>query len=79
MWIPLVALMVVLAASKPEGKFADVDEIIIYAIPHSHTDAGWYWTYDSYFRTASQILSSLLDHLTTNPAHKFTWSDLSFF
>lgn len=48
-------------------------------IPHSHTDAGWYWTYDSYFGQASGILSSVFGVLTTQQDTKFTWSDLSFF
>jgi len=47
------------------GNWSEVDEVIMIGIPHSHTDAGWYWTYDSYFGQASGILSSVFGVLTT--------------
>jgi len=51
----------------------------MYGIPHSHTDAGWYWTYDQYYGMANGILNSLLKTMNTNKEYRFTWSDHSFF
>ena len=62
-----------------EGELSDVDKIIFYAIPQSHTDAGWYWTYEYYFSLASGILDSVTDYLIAHPDKRFTWSDHSFF
>lgn len=62
-----------------EGTLKDVDKIIFYAIPQSHTDAGWYWTYEYYYGLARGILDSVTDYLIEHNEAKFTWSDHSFF
>jgi hypothetical protein len=80
--ISVLILVLVLFSSTnaiDEGSLKDVDKIIYYAVPHSHTDAGWYWTYEYYYGLAKRILGSVTNHLHNNPSHKFTWSDHSFF
>ena len=62
-----------------EGDIKNIDKIVFYAVPHSHTDAGWYWTYDYYSQLASGILDSVTSYLETHPDKRFTWSDISFF
>jgi alpha-mannosidase len=48
-------------------------------ICHSHTDAGWYKTYDQYFQQdVEMILNSVVDVLSQSPKYKFNWSDISF-
>jgi alpha-mannosidase II len=71
--------LVALSTCIVQGDLNDIDEILIYGIPHSHTDAGWYWTYEYYYNLAKGILNSVFDHLKSNPEHRFTWSDHSFF
>jgi alpha-mannosidase len=62
-----------------EGDLTSVNKIVYYAVPHSHTDAGWYWTYEYYYGLARRILDSVTTHLINNKDKKFTWSDHSFF
>jgi hypothetical protein len=46
---------------------------------HSHTDAGWYLTYNSYYTSKVQrILNSVVETLSKNRGYKFNWSDTSF-
>ena len=57
--------LVLLTLAIKSGNWDDVDEVIMIGIPHSHTDAGWYWTYDSYYGQAAGILNSVFGVLTT--------------
>ena len=77
----LVWLIVTFNQSRAiiEGEPKDVDRIVFYAVPHSHTDAGWYWTYDYYYQLAAGILDSVTNYLENNSDARFTWSDISFF
>ena len=52
----------------------------IFAVPHSHNDAGWLKTYDEYY---DEMTKPILDHVTNllinGPTRKFNWADISFF
>lgn len=61
-----------------------------YAIPHSHTDAGWWLTFDTYYQhRASPILNTLHTYLSakylTNTSatngfeERFVWADFAYF
>ena len=50
----------------------------VYLISHSHTDAGWIETYDSYYVKVKKIIESVLDALKWDPSLKFNWADTSF-
>jgi len=57
--------LILIAFGIKSGNWSDVDEVIMIGIPHSHTDAGWYWTYDSYYGQAANILTSVLQVLSS--------------
>lgn len=57
----------------------DSNVIDVHIICHSHTDAGWYNTYDAYYSgRVKRILDSVVGTLSQNSQYKFNWSDTSF-
>ena len=78
-FIALIAILLGSVLAIKEGTIDDVDKVIFYAIPHSHTDAGWYWTYEYYYGLAKRILDSVTKYLHRHEEARFTWSDHSFF
>ena len=55
------------------------DTIDVHIVCHSHTDAGWYLTYNSYYTSrVVGILNSVVNTLHSNSGYKFNWSDTSF-
>ena len=81
----LVAAAIFSAASAPE--------LDIFLVPHTHCDAGWLWTVDSYFTTVHakpsgedtthaavrDTLTSVVRALAENPALRFNWAEIVFF
>ena len=57
----------------------DANTIDVHLVCHSHTDAGWYNTYDGYYSSrVAPILNSVVDTLHSNSKYKFNWSDTSY-
>ena len=48
----------------------------IYAVPHSHVDIGWYWTYDKTQVICINILDHALNLLKKDPGYAFTQDQL---
>ena len=47
-------------------------------ICHTHTDAGWAETYDSYYHKVDRILEQVVKQLKKDTSLKFNWADTSF-
>jgi hypothetical protein len=71
-------VVIVLIASLWMSSAYDADTIDVHIICHSHTDAGWYSNYDSYFGRVKNILDPLIPTLVKNKNYKFNWADTSF-
>ncbi|CAI2371631.1 unnamed protein product [Moneuplotes crassus] len=57
----------------------DPSTVDVHIVCHSHTDAGWYQTYDSYFNEkVVRILNSTIEAVHSNKSYKFNWADTSF-
>lgn len=53
--------------------------MIIHAIPHTHLDAGWIETFDTYYNDlVSKIINSLIPTLEVNPQYRFNWAETGF-
>jgi hypothetical protein len=79
---------------EPIYKAANYQNLTYYAIPHSHTDAGWWLTYEVYYQArAKHILSTLHRYMVKKyksgnwsaespdpfDHEKFLWADFAFF
>ena len=81
----LAAAAIFSAASAPE--------LDIFLVPHTHCDAGWLWTVDSYYTTVHakpsgedtthaavrDTLTTVVRALAENPALRFNWAEIVFF
>ena len=71
-------LILVLASNRVMSDQELYEPLEIYLICHSHTDAGWAQTYDSYYNGVKGIFRSMVDALWMNHDYKFNWSDSNF-
>ena len=75
--IALFLILMVLFFGLSKGH--DPDTVEVHIICHSHTDAGWYNTYDAYFNSkVKSILSHTVEALSKHKHLKFNWADTSF-
>ena len=73
--LPFILLL--LFALTRYGKSEENVEVFI--IPHSHTDAGWFLTYDQYYHgKIIDIFNSVLKELSKNATYKYNWADTNF-
>ena len=55
------------------------EDVEVFIIPHSHTDAGWFLTYNQYYEgKIVEIFNSILSVLPTNPSYRYNWADTNF-
>lgn len=53
------------------SEYYKTDTIEVHIICHSHTDAGWYYTYDYYFNSLIKgIFSTVIRVLDTNEDYR---------
>jgi hypothetical protein len=51
--------------------------LTIYAVPHSHNDAGWLKSFDEYYITwTKDILDHIIDILRYDKTKIFNWADI---
>ena len=49
-------------------------DLIVHLVPHSHVDAGWLETSDTYFENAvADILTNVLNQLDHDVTRRFVW------
>lgn len=71
--------------SSSKKEFVNLKEKLkVYLIPHSHTDAGWWYTIDQYFdknsaRSTKRTLDSVLPALLKDEKRRFVYSDMTYF
>ena len=51
----------------------DADVIDVHLVCHSHTDAGWYMTYDSYYKIIEFCTKKIEKNKNQEPACPFEW------
>ncbi|CAI2374653.1 unnamed protein product [Moneuplotes crassus] len=78
-WTHLARLVILLWSWCHLVVAYDPDTIDVHIVCHSHTDAGWYRTYDSYFTGyVIPILNSTIDKVHSGKNYKYNWADTSF-
>jgi Glycosyl hydrolases family 38 N-terminal domain len=54
-------------------------DIVIHALPHTHLDAGWIDTMDTYFnKFVLDIFQTLIPQLEENTSYRFNWAEVGF-
>lgn len=71
-------------APNPEGEPDRPGTLHVHIVPHTHNDAGWLYTADSYFEgnqrgCVSCILDEVVEALQRNPQRRFVYVEQVFF
>ena len=71
-------LLLLLFINHTKSQQEDLS-IMLHVIPHTHLDAGWIESYDTYYeKLVYYILNNLLESLEKDPILRFNWSEISF-
>jgi len=55
-------------------------KLIVHLVPHSHNDAGWIQTFESYYQSStSKTITNVVEVLVKDKSKIFHWSDIAFF
>lgn len=85
-FVALLIFSYIIASAATSSSTQDDDGMIhLHIIPHTHNDAGWLYTVDSYFKGDNPrgcvecILNSVTDALQVNPDRRFVYVEQVFF